>query len=69
MNIFLDNSQVVKLSLQSDETKQRTGGIDEDEHGCEAWGREETWSVRVEPEANCGQEYLIHQSLHATQGP
>lgn len=36
MNIFLDNSQVMKLSFQSDETKQRTGGIDEDEHGCEA---------------------------------
>lgn len=36
MNILLDNSQVMKLSFQSDETKKRTGGIDEDEHGCEA---------------------------------
>lgn len=36
MNIFLDNSQVMKLSLQSDKTKQRTGENDEEEHGCEA---------------------------------
>lgn len=41
----------MKLSLQRDETKWRPGGIDGDEHGCEAWGKEETQSLRVEAEA------------------